>query len=124
MAVLEHINLTVSDPAKTAQLLVNLFDWRIRWEGDAIHAGHSIHVGGEESYFAIYGREEKRAGVHRSYDQIGGLNHVGVVVDDLDAIEKRVKAAGFEPHSHADYEPGRRFYFKDHDGLEFEVISY
>ncbi|MEM7190453.1 MAG: VOC family protein, partial [Pseudomonadota bacterium] len=23
-----------------------------------------------------------------------------------------------------DYEPGRRFYFADHDGIEFEVVSY
>ena len=31
---------------------------------------------------------------------------------------------GYEPFSHADYEPGRRFYFLDRDGIEFEVISY
>lgn len=46
------------------------------------------------------------------------------VVDDLDATEKKVAAAGFEPHSHADYEPGRHFYFHDDDGIEFEVVSY
>jgi catechol 2,3-dioxygenase-like lactoylglutathione lyase family enzyme len=52
------------------------------------------------------------------------LNHVGVVVEDLDATEAKVRAAGFAPHSHADYEPGRRFYFHDRDGIEFEVVSY
>ena len=59
-----------------------------------------------------------------SYTTTGGLNHVGIVVDDLDTAEQRVSAAGYEPHSHADYEPGRRFYFHDDDGIEFEVVSY
>jgi len=47
-----------------------------------------------------------------------------VVVDDLNLVEARVKKAGFVTHSHADYEPGRRFYFNDHDGIEIEVVSY
>ena len=59
-----------------------------------------------------------------TYRTTGGLNHIGVVVDDLGAVEARVKAAGLVPHSHADYEPGRRFYFDDHDGTEWEVVSY
>jgi len=52
------------------------------------------------------------------------LNHIGVQVDDLDATEARVIAAGLLPFSHADYEPGRRFYFLDPDGIEYEVVSY
>ena len=124
MASLEHINLTVRDPKRTAALLVELFDWRVRWEGESIHNGYTLHVGGQNSYLAIYGRDEKFDGELRTYDLVGGLNHVGIVVDDLEGVEKRVKAAGFSPHSHADYEPGRRFYFKDSDGLEFEVIDY
>jgi catechol 2,3-dioxygenase-like lactoylglutathione lyase family enzyme len=59
-----------------------------------------------------------------SYCHLLGLNHLSIVVDDLDAAEQAVIAAGFQPHSHANYEPGRRFYFEDKDGLEFEVISY
>ena len=35
-----------------------------------------------------------------------------------------VVAAGLTPFSHADYEPGRRFYFLDPDGIEYEVVSY
>jgi catechol 2,3-dioxygenase-like lactoylglutathione lyase family enzyme len=59
-----------------------------------------------------------------NYKTIGGLNHIAVVVDDIDAMEARVRDAGFTPGSHADYEPGRRFYFDDHDGIEYEVVSY
>ena len=28
------------------------------------------------------------------------------------------------PFNHGDYDPGRRFYFLDPDGIEYEVISY
>ena len=54
----------------------------------------------------------------------GHVTHVGIVVDDLDEIEQRVRSVGFEPHMRANYEPGRRFYFFDDTGLEIEVVSY
>jgi hypothetical protein len=43
---------------------------------------------------------------------------------DLGAIERKVIARGLAPFNHADYEPGRRFYFFDEDGIEYEIISY
>jgi predicted enzyme related to lactoylglutathione lyase len=52
------------------------------------------------------------------------MNHVAIVVDDLDATEKKILASGRKTHSHADYEPGRRFHFHDKNGIEFEVVSY
>ena len=52
------------------------------------------------------------------------LNHIGLVVDDLDGAEAVVAAAGLVPFNHMDYEPGRRFYFFDWDGIEFEIVSY
>ena len=123
-AYLEHVNVTVSDPEKTAKLLCELFDWRIRWRGDAIHNGRSIHVGGSDSYVVVYSKGEPPADTVDSYSTRGGLNHIAVVVDDLDKIEARVVAAGFETFSHADYEPGRRFYFRDDNDIEFEIVSY
>jgi catechol 2,3-dioxygenase-like lactoylglutathione lyase family enzyme len=124
-AVLEHTNVTVADPAATAQWLAQVFDWRIRWQGDAISGGHSIHVGGENSYLALYAPQNgATANDADSYTTVGGLNHLAVVVSDLDATEARVRDAGFTPHKHADYEPGRRFYFRDQNGIEFEVVSY
>jgi len=47
-----------------------------------------------------------------------------VQVDDLDAVEARVRRAGLVPFGHDDYDPGRRFYFLDPDGTEYEVVSY
>ncbi len=123
-AFLEHLNVTVSDPDATAKMLCELFGWHIRWQGSAIHAGKTIHVGGERSYLAIYTMGTAQLEAGNTYAVRGGLNHIGVVVDDLDAVEQKVKAAGYTPTSHADYEPGRRFYFHDRDNIEFEVVSY
>lgn len=67
-AILEHVNITVSEPERMAALMCELFDWQIRWQGPAKPGGHTVHVG--------------------------------------------------------DYEPGRRFYFHDHDDIEYEVVAY
>ena len=125
-ARIEHVNVTVSDPEATAARLEALFGWRVRWSGTAIHGGRTLHVGGEADYLAIYDRGDA-GGAPRaadSYGHLGGLNHLGIEVDDLDAVEAKARALGLETYSHADYEPGRRFYFEDPDGIEFEVVSY
>lgn len=120
---LEHVNITVSDAAATAQWLGAVFGWRIRWEGDSKAGGHSKHVGGDDFYVVAY-QSPTRSAVRGAYTAPGWLNHIGVTVDDLEASEARVKAAGFTPFNHADYDPGRRFYFLDGDGIEWEVVSY
>lgn len=127
MSRLEHVNFTVADPKATAQMLIDLFDWHIRWEGEAINGGYTVHVGTDDAYVAVYtGPKGGKAQTppQNSYLQRGGLNHIGIVVNDLDTVEAKVKAMGLKTHSHADYEPGRRFYFHDDTGIEFEVIAY
>ena len=127
-AFLEHVNLTVNDPKKTAAKLIEIFGWHVRWEGAAMNNGYTVHVGTKECYIALYRPENERQVVRDTYDRadtrVGNLNHIAIVVDDLDAIEKKVQAVGYTPESHGDYEPGRRFYFYDHDGIEYEVVSY
>ena len=128
-ATLEHVNITVSDPQATADWLIRLFGWTVRWSGDAKDEGFSVHVGGVGSYIALYRGtgDQVRAPVGAdgtSYGASGGLNHIAITVDDLDATEAGVKSLGFTPRAHGDYEPGRRFYFYDHDGIEWEMVSY
>ena len=124
MAKLEHVNITVSDPAKTAEQLCQLFDWHIRWQGPSQMGGNTVHVGTEDDYVAVYTYDGKPPGSGRTGSHKGGLNHIGVVVENLDATEKRINEMGFDTFNHGSYEPGRRFYFLDHDGVEFEVVSY
>ncbi|HZG47807.1 MAG TPA: VOC family protein [Allosphingosinicella sp.] len=117
---LEHVNVTVIDPDRTADMLSRLFGWHRRWEGPAKLGGYTVHVGTDDAYVAVYRYPDGRAPALDS----GRLNHIGVVVDDLDAAEARVREAGYQPFNHGAYEPGRRFYFLDTDQVEFEVISY
>lgn len=124
-AYLEHANITVSDPQLTAAWLCDVFGWHVRWSGAAKNGGHTVHVGSDDSYLALYtAGATAKTDPEASYHQVAALNHVAMVVDDLALTEQRVKAHGFVPTNHADYEPGRRFYFHDRDGIEFEVVSY
>ncbi len=121
---LEHVNYTVSDPRGTADILCTIFDWKIRWAGAAISGGKSVHVGENDSYIALYTPPGKLSDPTDNYTQLGGMNHIGVIVDDINAIETKVKEAGYVPHNLGDDEPGVRFYFDGPDGIEFEVVSY
>lgn len=121
---LEHLNVTVRDPDATASLLGRLFGWHVRWRGEAKLGGLTVHVGTDDQYLAIYSLDRNAASSPESYRNVGGLNHIGVVVEDLDAAEARILAEGLATHTHGDYEPGRRFYFDDPDGIEYEVVSY
>lgn len=121
---LEHVNVTVSDPDATAAWMCDLFGWELRWSGAAKAGGHTVHVGGKTSYVALYSPGEPDAPRDDNYQTAGGLNHIAVTVPDIDLMEDRVRAAGFTPGNHGDYEPGRRFYFHDGDGIEYEIVSY
>jgi catechol 2,3-dioxygenase-like lactoylglutathione lyase family enzyme len=120
---LEHVNVTVSDPERAARLMETLFGWHVRWQGAARDGGHTIHVGSQDHYVALY---TGRGVTYTADDFAKGqpLNHIGVEVDDLDAVEAKAITAGLRPFAHDDYHPGRRFYFLDPDGIEYEVVSY
>lgn len=123
--LLEHVNMTVSDPDATAEMLEKVFGWKVRWTGLSIHEGYSVHVGTDERYIALYrGKLDPETIGKNNYKLAGAVNHIGVLVDDLDMAEQRIKAAGYETHSHQEYEPGKRFYFHDVDQIEYEVVSY
>lgn len=123
-ARLEHLNITVTDPKATAAWIERVFGWKTRWEGTAMQTGHTVHIGDDDTYVALFTYPAMPRPGPESYRTTGGLNHWAVVVDDLDAVEARVRAEGFTPVNHADYEPGRRFYFRDADGIEIEVVQY
>ncbi len=121
-ARLEHVNITVTDADRSAALVQRLFGWRERWAGASMNGGRTVHVGTDDHYLALYSRPGAEA--PPAWSKGMPLNHVAVQVDDLDLAERRVLEAGLTPFSHDDYEPGRRFYFLDPDGIEFEVVSY
>lgn len=96
MAQLEHVNIIVSDPQKTATMLCDHFDWCIRWEGPALAgAGYTVHVGTKDSYLAIYSGADPAQIIppaEASYQTRGGLNHIGAAATarNLNTIKKMV----------------------------------
>ncbi|WP_299550012.1 VOC family protein [uncultured Tateyamaria sp.] len=123
-AMLEHTNLTVSNPDATAAWMCDLFGWHIRWAGNAMEVGRTVHVGTDKHYLALYTQDAAGKATDNSYATIGGLNHIAIVTDDLEGIEDAAREQGFRVGQHHDYEPGRRFYFHDKDNIEFEVVQY
>lgn len=123
-AILEHVNLTVTDTDATAAWMCTLFGWHVRWKGDSIHGGKTVHVGSDADYLALYTPPNGPGKAQESYFTVGGLNHIAVIVDDIAAMKDKVIAAGFTPGNFGDYDPGLRFYFHDHDGIEYEVVQY
>lgn len=124
---LEHVNISVANPELTAATLERLFDWQIRWSGEALDEGFTVHVGEPQngaSYLALYSSPEPRDNNDRSHHQVANLNHIAITVDNLEEVENRVVSEGLTPFGHRDYEPGRRFYFNLVDDLEIEVVSY
>ncbi len=119
---IEHVNVTVSDPDRSAALMEAIFGWKVRWRGPARDGGHTVHIGTADHYVAFYPSAPNASA--ELFAKGRPLNHIGVEVEDLGAVEERVIAAGATPFNHGDYEPGRRFYFFDPDGIEYEVISY
>ena len=51
---LEHANISVTDPERSAALLIDLLGWHERWRGPSQLGGHSVHVGAEHDYVALY----------------------------------------------------------------------
>lgn len=131
-AKIEHVNLTVSNPDKVAEQLNQIFGWQTRWSGASLDGGRSVHIGENgdgNSYLALYTNSSLNEPLIKENKDRGhlykaNLNHIGILVSDLDEIEGRVLESGLKTFNHADYEPGRRFYFYIDDDIEVEVISY
>ena len=120
-AHLEHVNIRVSDPDRTAALLTRLCGWHERWRGPSALGGWTIHLGTEYEYIALYQGDDTLTG---RFAKGQPLNHIGLVVADLDNAERILIEAGLKPFNHENYDPGSRFYVYDWDGIEWELISY
>jgi catechol 2,3-dioxygenase-like lactoylglutathione lyase family enzyme len=120
----EHAQLLVSDLDRSAEFYTSLFpDWRVRARGREIGARPYawIHVGTDETYLAFRtayeGRTETSATVEKH------SNHIGIVIDDVEATVKRLRRLGAE--TIVNEHPYRtRVYTRDPDGYELELVFY
>ena len=118
---LEHVNLTVGDLERSIRFYTELFGLRVRWQGTTSSGTPAAHVGDDDSYLAFF--EGRGASPAWNYGAVG-YNHMGFVVEDLDAAKARVIELGGEVHGEDEYDPGRRLYFTDPDGFEVELVEY
>lgn len=123
LACLEHINLTVDNPDQLAELFCELFNWKIRWSGPSKDQGYTVHVGSENRYFALY-THEKSTTTGLNYLSHGMVNHIGLVVNDAQAMEQRIINKGYETTNHRNYGVCRSFYFMADQTLEIEIVYY
>ena len=119
---LEHVNMTVSDLDRATRFYQDLFGFRVRWQGKTTDGQPAAHVGDDRCYLALF--EATKPGRFEADYLQAGINHIGLVVDDLAVMKARLTDLGVKPDHEADYEPGRRLYFFDHDGIEVELVEY
>lgn len=122
---LEHVNLTVRNIDTSFQFYEALFGFKKRWEGTAtgeVGTVRAVHAGNEHTYLALF--EAEREGHSQADYGVAGVNHIGFEVEDLELYRKRLDELGSSIHLEADYDPGKRIYFFDPDGIEIELVEY
>tara|TARA_Y100001949_G_scaffold151608_1_gene137454 strand:+ start:113 stop:523 length:411 start_codon:yes stop_codon:yes gene_type:complete len=124
MIRLEHANISVVNTEEMTRFIIIAFpDFRVRGEGLDIHGRPWQHVGNDNYYIAIQTVSSKLE--RKLYGNNTGLNHLGWEVDDVEALEKRMRRAGFEPNlKFYDHPARKRLYFHDPDGNDWEFVEY
>ncbi len=116
----EHINLSCHDLKATQQFYQTLFpDWFVRAQGEGW-----VHFGDRQFYLSLF---EEPSQTHRDYAPYAsiGINHVGFVIQDGEAMQAVLDANGIEYQLVDDAsETQFRIYLCDPDGNEIELIEY
>ncbi len=94
----------------------------MRWRGTTANGLPAAHIGDDRCYLALFQATSDQP-ARQDYDAVG-VNHFGFVVSDLAESRSRLAELGVTPTAEADYEPGRRLYFLDRDGIEVELVEY
>ncbi|MEM8658045.1 MAG: VOC family protein [Pseudomonadota bacterium] len=126
-ARLEHANLTSPDIDATITFLRHVDPaFSVLHDSGADEAVRWVHIGTPESYFAVQAPYEGDAveGLPTRYHQVG-VNHLGLVVEDVAAVAERLRAAGYAESYAPSVHPARlRRYFEDGCGFEWEFVQY
>lgn len=125
MSRVEHASINVTDLDEVIRFLTQaLPDFRERGRGFFRRAsgrlGQWVHIGNDESYVALNDFDPELPA------ELGqGFNHLGFVVEDVDAVASRLGALGYDKQQRNDAHPARRrLYIDDHAGNEWEFVEY
>ncbi len=118
MAVqLEHANLTVRDIDATIRFLQTAIpEFRIRFDGIDAAGTRWVHIGTDDTYFTLTQSTLEPSQRWLPYEGLPGVNHLGLVVDDADALRSLLLAGGYQDSTSPNCHPYRkRVYFHDPD---------
>lgn len=123
---LEHANLTVRDVDEMIRFLQTAFpDFRIRHDETDEDGRRWVHVGTDDTYLALNNARRAADEHWEPYSGAPGVNHLGFVVDDAEALRDRMLAAGYEESTVPNAHPHRkRVYFHDREGNDWEFVEY
>lgn len=127
VAFLEHANITVPD-IDAAIAFLQVIEPRLTVRHDETPQGSYrwAHIGAGNCYIAL---QEPHLGsgprsARRPYKDYG-VNHIGWVVDDFEAVIGRLEAHGYRQGIPGEDSPvRRRAYYYDSAGLEWEIVAY
>jgi lactoylglutathione lyase len=101
---INHVALEVADLDRSLDFYGRLFELRFRGRSSS---AAFVDIG--DQFLALMRGDPQRP---------DGARHVGLVVDDKEAVRRRLLEAGVEPL------PGRRLDFLDPDGNRIEIVQY
>ncbi|MGM3309167.1 VOC family protein [Anabaena sp. WFMT] len=118
----EHINISCQNIEVSKKFYQTLFpDWYIRAEG-VFDSRPWLHLGNNEFYLALNETPDQKR-VHQIYENIG-INHVGFVIKDGEAMKNLLEKEGIEYYTMTAEETKHRIYVNDSDNNEIELVEY
>ncbi|MFY0680687.1 MAG: VOC family protein [Thalassovita sp.] len=125
MTSLAHSMIRVLDEAKSVAFYRDCFEMtvadRLDFDGFTL-----VYLRAPDSTFELELTINKSQTT--AYDLGDGYGHLAIVVDDLDALHRKISAAGFAPRDIVDFQNkgtrvARFFFIADPDGYQIEVIE-
>ena len=125
-AYIEHANITVKNINDSLHFFnTALPDFKIRGGGKDENGNYDwLHIGTAQSYIAISKAIQEENCPRNLYNAIG-INHLGIVVENVEELGKKLELAGYKrSYETVIHKFRRREYFFDKDGNDFEFIEY
>ncbi len=127
MTRIEHVNITVPDiDAAISFLKIVAPDFEVRKDNKSSDSYRWAHIGNERYYFALQeahldAAPQKQHQTYKNY----GINHVALIVSNIQEIEEKLMAGGYQRGIETPVEKYRkRAYYFDKAGFEWELVEY
>ncbi|KDM90428.1 VOC family protein [Photobacterium galatheae] len=120
----EHANITVRHLENTIRFLQTAIpEFSVRHQGQQ-PTYRWCHIGTDATYLALQEVIERDQIDRHPYRDLG-INHIGLVVEDILQVRARLLDAGYRENDlETDHPWRKRAYFFDQDGIEWEFIQY